>query len=264
MTPLFEPLLQPIGILWSIHVFAALWMARRKKWREAFFCAAIAVAIFSIGGTSIPTRLLATLERPYVNQNPKSLPAADAIVMLGGVLVPSRSDVFGFDLGEGADRAVTACELFKEKKAGMMILGGNGGRLRPPSATTWSEGELLKPWLASWGVTGTNIFQLHTCQNTREEAVEVAAIIQQKKWHRIILVTSAYHMKRASGLFSRLGIQFETVACDFIGLSFLENQKRLSLFPTANGFHHLELYLHEKIGWLYYRLRGWVGGDLAS
>ena len=256
MTQFFEPLLQPIGILWLIHLVGAIWMARRRKWGEMIFCATIAAAILLIGSTRLPTRLLASLERPYANQNLTNLPHCDAVVMLGGTLTASSGDVLGFDLGEAADRIITAVEVFSQKKADTLVLGGGWGK--SPDGSTWSEGDVLMPWLAKQGVTGTNYLRLRNCANTHEEAIEVAALAKERRWQRIVLVTSGYHMKRASGLFAKVSVPFEPVACDFIGLSSLENEKRFRLFPELGKFHHLELFLHEWIGWHYYRLRGWV------
>jgi len=258
MTPFFEPLLQPIGILWLLHLLAALWMIRGRKWREASFCAAIAAALSVIGSTRVPARLLATLERPYATRNLTNLPPCDAVVMLGGTLYVSSGDPLGFDFGEPADRVLTAIDLFKQKHAEVLVLGGGGGRSRLPSGNAWSEGEVMKPWLAKQGVTGTNVFPLRNCANTREEAIEVAALAKERQWKRVLLVTSAYHMKRAAGLFAKVGVPFESVACDFVGLASLENQKRFSPFPKTGGFHQLDLFLHEWFGWLYYRWRGWV------
>ncbi|MBM3840111.1 MAG: YdcF family protein [Verrucomicrobia bacterium] len=258
MTSFWEPLLQPLGFLWLLHVLATLWMFRSRKWREAVFCGAIASAISVIGSTRVPARLLASLERPYATQNLTNLPPCDAVVMLGGTLNASNGDPLGFDVGEPADRILAAVELFKRKHAEVLILGGGGGRSRLPPGNPWSEGEVMKAWLASLGVTGTNVFPLRNCANTREEAVQVAAMARERQWKRVLLVTSAYHMKRAAGLFVKLGIPVEPVACDFVGLATLQNQKRWSPFPKTPGFHHFDLYLHEWIGWLYYRLRGWV------
>jgi uncharacterized SAM-binding protein YcdF (DUF218 family) len=258
MTPFAEPLLQPIGFLWLLHLLAALWMIRSRKWREATFCAAIAAVISIVGSTHFPARLLASLERPYAKQNLTNLPPCDAVVMLGGMLNASSGDLLGFDFGEPVDRVLTAVEVFKQKQASVLILGGGGGKSRLPPRGKWSEGEIMRAWLAKQGVTGTNVFPLRNCANTREEAVEIAALAKERQWKRILLVTSAYHMKRAGGLFANVGVPFEPVACDFVGLATLENQKRFSPFPKTGGFHHLDLFLHEWFGWLYYRLRGWV------
>lgn len=261
MTPFLEPLLHPIGILWLLHFLAAVFMARHRKWREAIFCASLTAAIWVVGSTRLPAQLLACLERPYAKRDFQQLPHCDAVVMLGGTLNASSGDLFGFDLGEPADRIVTAIELFKRNLAGTLILGGGGGKSSSRPGGVWSEGEVMKPWLAKLGVSGTNVFPLHNCSNTRDEALEVAALAKERKWQRILLVTSAYHMKRASALFARLGIPFEPAPCDFVGLSTLENQRRFSPFPRSGGFHQLELFLHEWIGWQYYRLRGWVESD---
>ncbi|MBI4664558.1 MAG: YdcF family protein [Verrucomicrobia bacterium] len=258
MTRLLEPIFQPIGVLWLLHVVATIWMARRRQWRESFFCGTIATGILLVGSTALPARLLASLERPYATTQLERIPDCDAVVMLGGTLSASRSDVLGFDLGEAADRIFTAIELWKKKKAETLIVGGGGGERRVGQRESWSEGQLIIAWLAQQGVSDTNVVHLTKCANTREEAQKVAVLAKERNWKRVILVTSGYHMKRAAGLFTKLGIPVESVACDFVGINSLENARLGGLFPEIGGFHHLELFLHEWMGWFYYRLRGWV------
>ena len=58
--------------------------------------ALLAAVIYLIGGTTITAGLLASLERPYAGARPETMPPADAVVMLGGMAIPSTNDVFGF------------------------------------------------------------------------------------------------------------------------------------------------------------------------
>lgn len=258
MTKFLEPLLQPIGFFWLLTVIAAVRLAYQRKWRGAIFCSAIVAAIFLIGSTTLPSRLLASLERPYAGQRLENLPACDAVVMLGGLLNPSRHDLLGFDVGSAADRALTAIELLRRGKAGTLVLGGGGGLRKVPEGAAWRETELLEPWLSAWNLTASKPISIRLSANTREEAQQVLDLAREHRWQRILLVTSGYHMKRAEALFRQSAVSIVPVACDFVGLSTLETDKPFTPFPEIYGFQYLTLYIHEQIGWLYYRLRGWV------
>jgi uncharacterized SAM-binding protein YcdF (DUF218 family) len=251
----FSRLLEPVGILWMISLAGLIIAGRKRQWASAVVFS-IFVLFISLAGSRLPTYLLASLEKPYANSHLENAPQCDAVVMLGGVLKRSEHDPFRFDLGEGADRAVTALELLRRGKARVLVFGGGGGRARDQSV--WQEGVLLEAWARAWGVMPTNTIMLRRCANTHEEAVLVRELFQQNHWRRLLLVTSAYHMKRAEGLFRRQGIPTLPVASDFTASSELSLDRPFNLVPDSTGFNHLRLYLHERIGWLYYALRNRV------
>ena len=257
MTRIIENLLEPIGLLWLLQLALLAGCLWRRKWRWALLFAAVASFVFLVGSTRIPARLLASLERPYADQPIDRLEPADAIVMLGGLLLPSKHDPLGVQFGDAVDRMLTATELLRSRKANWLVLGGGFGSSAGAAKEPWRESEMVSSWLDRWGL-GTNVIRLGPSLNTREEAVQVKELMRQSGWQRILLVTSGYHMKRAAALFRQLEIPFQPVACDFVGLSELERVHPFNPVPDSQGFRHLELYLHEKIGWLYYKARGWV------
>jgi uncharacterized SAM-binding protein YcdF (DUF218 family) len=255
MEPFFSRLVEPVGIIWLISWVGVLIAARKRQWTSAAVFG-VCVLFISLAGSRLSTHLLASLEKPYAGTGLENAPEADAVVMLGGVLKRSNHGAFGIDLGEGADRAVTAIELLRSGKAKVLVFGGGGGRTR--HIGVWQEGPLLELWAKAWGVHPTNTITLPRCANTHEEAVLVRELAQQHHWQRVLLVTSAYHMKRAEGLFRRQGISALPVASDFTASSELLLDSPLTFVPGSAGFRHLGLYLHEKIGWLYYSFRGRV------
>lgn len=255
MRDLIMPLTQPVGLFCFCLLLLLLWRIWKRQWLRMILPGALALAVLLIGSTPLPARLLASLERPYTGVNPGSLPQADAVVMLGGTLAPSRNDILGFDLKDPVDRLVTAVELIRMGKGRALVLGGGiakGDNPGPP------EGELLQRWISAWGLTNAPIYLLGACTTTRDEALRTQALVEAHQWKHLILVTSASHMKRGEGLFRRLGIPVTCVAGDFVGTAQLEHPGSFSPFPTAGGFVMLSSYLHEIIGWQVYRLRGWV------
>ena len=75
----------------------------------------------------------------------------------------------------------------------------------------------------------------------------------------IVLVTSASHMRRAEAVFSKTGLEVIPVGSDFKGISSSQSDYRIyDIIPGTEGFACLGNYLHEQIGWLYYKLRGWL------
>jgi len=81
-------------------------------------------------------------------------------------------------------------------------------------------------------------------------------LMQSNQWTSVLLVTSALHMPRSVALFKKQGLAVEPVSCDF--RAYGTPKPVFSIFPSLGNFELLALYTHEKIGWLVYKLRGWI------
>lgn len=247
--------LEPLGFIWICLWIGTVLLWRRKQRLLALGCAAIAVLLFVFGCTPVPGLLLASLERPYIVKNLDDLPLCDAVVALGGGVQPSRHEAFGLDVKASGDRIVMAVELVRRGKAPNLVLGGATQRV---DGMEYREADLTADWLAAWQVTGARVFNLDSCENTHDEALRTAALMKEHGWKRILLVTSAFHMRRAEAVFRTAGVPVVPVACDFqTDLSVLTGRS-IQLVPRPGGFMKTELWFHEKVGWLIYRLRGWI------
>ncbi|MHB1309099.1 MAG: YdcF family protein [Limisphaerales bacterium] len=248
-------LAEPLPFAWTLLIFYVLVRLWRREWRRAFLPTLLAAGIFALGSTTVSTRLLAHLERPYAGLDYTKLPPADVVIMLGGMMRPSTNDVFGGELTHAADRLITAAQVTRTIKPKALILGGGGLNPGQPGRT---EGEINQRWLAEWGLPGAPVLLLGPCRNTRDEAERSKALIEQHGWKRVILVTSASHMRRSEAVFRDLGMDVVPVACDFRGLAHLVRNDPFNPFPALERFDHLNVACHEYIGWWVYRLRGWV------
>ena len=67
-------------------------------------------------------------------------------------------------------------------------------------------------------------------------------------------------MKRAQATFQTAGVPVFCVPCDFQTKVSVETGDELVLIPIPRpgGFQKVSLFLHEQIGWLTYRMRGWI------
>jgi len=115
-------------------------------------------------------------------------PAApsDAIIVLG-------------DDNYGADRAFHAADLYREGVAPVVVASGRMVR------RNISLADVMEHDLESFGVPASAVVKLpHRAQNTREEAVESARLIEARHWKRVLVVTSNYHTRRARFIFERV------------------------------------------------------------
>jgi uncharacterized SAM-binding protein YcdF (DUF218 family) len=115
-------------------------------------------------------------------------PAAksDALIVLG-------------DDNYAADRAFHAAELYREGVATVVVPCGRMLR------QNLSFADVMEHDLESFGVPATSIVKLtHRAENTQEEAVEAARLIQTRGWKRVLLVTSNYHARRVRFIYGRV------------------------------------------------------------
>jgi len=148
-------------------------------------------------------------------------------------------------------------ELVRLGKAPNLVLGG---ATRTVGGREISEPELTRQWLASLPLTGVPMFILPNCHNTHDEALNAEALLKQWRWKRVLLVTSAYHMRRAAAVFQTAGVSVDCVGCDSqTGLGGGADEKWV-VIPQLAGFEKLGLWMHEEIGWEAYKLRGWIKG----
>jgi uncharacterized SAM-binding protein YcdF (DUF218 family) len=111
------------------------------------------------------------------------LQPADAIVVLGDDNYP-------------ADRAARAAELFHARWAPVVVASGR--YLRPHAALA----DLMALDLAERKVPASAIIPLrHRAESTRAEAAAVAQLAGERRWRRLIVVTSSYHTRRSRFIF---------------------------------------------------------------
>ena len=114
------------------------------------------------------------------------LDKADALIVLG-------------DDNFYADRATRAVQLFREGK--VQVIVASGRRLRPNAGVA----ELIEHDLVERGVPKDRVLRFtYDGDSTLEEAEALVKLVTQKKWRRVIVVTSNYHTRRARYIFRRV------------------------------------------------------------
>ncbi len=253
MKNFLAPLAEPLGALWTLLLMGTLILLCRRRWR---CCAAASVPLavtFLLGSTPLAeslTRRMEALVRPV---SVADLADHDAVVCLGGGWYPSRFDPESLSVGPGGARVIAAIEIVRQHKADSLVLGGSSA---PPAASPVNR--TLEEWIQRWQLTSAAITNLGICSSTHEEAVHCLGLAEQKRWHRIILVTSALHMPRAMASFSRQGISCTPFPCDYQLYGTARPFGSFSIFPRQARFLWLAAYIHEKLGTAWYRWKGWA------
>lgn len=193
--------------------------------------------------------LIGPLESTYppLKQTPATM-KADAIVVLGGGvrdlswlgLAPDPSE-------EGVERVVRGVSLYRSTHIPLMMVGGNGN----PGKVEVSEADAMSRVAASLGVPVRELTVLGKVRNTLESA---AAVKQKLKGNRIILVTSAVHMRRAAGMFRKKGFEVFPAACGY--RSEHSTRSYFSFIPRAENLHYSAAALAEYLSLAWYRITG--------
>lgn len=253
--------LYPLGLALLLQLLALL--ARRRRWSP--WLSALAIALLWIPSTALVSRqLIWGLEERSAAFTPTPLPAADAIVVLGGGLRPALPPRRGVEVNEGGDRLLTGLALQRQGKAPLLVFTGGKVALSAADPAA-SEARSAANLAAQLGLPAGRMLLLEQPRNTAEEARAVAGLAAARSWHSVLLVTSATHLPRAVATFRRLAptLTLIPVACDFqlparnqLGsptpASLLQD-----LLPDAEDLHLSTVALKEHLGLLIYRLRGW-------
>ncbi len=236
-----------------------LWLLLRRQWRCAIWLGIPTALLFLVGSTPIAESLVAAEEMRWeakrnaqqgVTNGPTS--PADAVIALGGGDRVSMHDPLGFALSDGASRLLTAVELVRSGKAKTLVLGGS-----LPLADNPAPQAVMQDWVVRWGLVSGAITNLGICLTTHDEAVAFKKLKDGQGWQSVILVTSALHMRRSEALFRKLGMDVVPLAADFEAWG-AQPEPTFCPFPRVHRLYLLSLFMHEKIGWWVYRLKGWV------
>jgi uncharacterized SAM-binding protein YcdF (DUF218 family) len=258
MKQCFAPLLDPLGAIWLLMALSVLVLLLRREWRSALWLMLPTVLLFLVGSTPLAELLVGAAERPYGqgSEDRGQRAEADAAIALGGTQRSSAYDVYGFSIGPSEERILAVAELVRLGKAKTLVLGGSTQSIPgKPGVPTMS---LVQNWLAASGLATARVTHLGICANTHDEALQFRKLKEAEGWQKVLLVTSALHMRRAEAVFRKQGVDVTPVACDFQVYGVPRTSGFPSPFPSQHRLELLSLYLHEQIGWWVYRWRGWV------
>jgi uncharacterized SAM-binding protein YcdF (DUF218 family) len=251
-------LADPVAWSWLALLVTALVLLGRRRRKPGWLILAVFLLASLLQLIRFPEWLLAGLERPYLKDGRWRMEdgkgAADAVVVLGGYGEASTNALSGIEFNDRVDRILTGLALVREGKGRVLVLGG-GGRGNPPQP---AEARAAAKWMRSWNLAPVPVEILGPCKDTHDEALHTSSLARTNGWKKILLVTSAWHMRRALATFRKAGLEASPVGSDFRGTVALAAEGRWSFIPRSEGLVLLDLWLEEVFGHIYYWARGWV------
>lgn len=215
----------------------------------------IGLGIFGLVLPSLPIvgdMLLVELETAVASPPIAEFPNADAIVVLGGSAAPALKPRNEAEESGGA-RMLKAARLFKAGKAPLVFTSGGGDYL-DDNGVERAEADDMADVLVAMGVTSTAVIRQRRSRTTYEDAVLTAEMMRERGVKKVLLVTSAFHQRRASALFRKHGFEVISAPSGFLAAG---NPFTLDkLIPSPQGLSRTTLAVKEYVGFIAYRLMG--------
>ena len=261
-------LLTPAG--WLVTALSLAFFLKNTRHRRRLI--GTALLVFSLFGNSFLVNELA-LWWEYPVQIAPTAPVDSsgriAILLTGGMMngmneLPVSADTQAtngrFLLGREADRAGQALYLYKTGAVQKILISGGVGTLPFQPKSISDEGQMTAQFMQIAGVKAADIVLENKSRNTHENAVFTARLLRQRfpnSKYEYVLVTSAWHMRRAVACFRKAGIQVTPFPGSFISTkrSFLPAEW---LLPHEEAFFDAYYLLRELVGYVAYKVSGYT------
>lgn len=248
-------LLQPSSLLW-LGVVAGLamreWSSRLRRMGLGLSIASLA-GVFLAGLSPLANVLVLPLEQRFPASSPKSIASPVAgIILLGGAEDGWVSAGHGaLALNEAAERITETARLANAHPHAKVVVTGGVARLYGDDQEGSTAVTVL---LREFGIAKERFVIETRSRNTHENATMTLPLIGAKPGEIWLLVTSAYHMPRAVGVFRKAGLDVVAYPVDF---RMRGSQDLTRWFPSLpDGLKRFDLAIKEWMGLFAYRVTG--------
>lgn len=160
------------------------------------------------------------------------------------------------EYGPAADRLIEGIRLYKLGKIKKIVLASDGSIIvdREKNEAVGNPDGMVR-YLNELGVASEDIILEKYANNTRENVTFTKELLGDSLHaDNALLITSAVHMKRSLSAFDREGLNLDCYLADTWPD---RNGKSESFVPSLNTLAQWQELLHEWIGYVVYKLRGW-------
>jgi uncharacterized SAM-binding protein YcdF (DUF218 family) len=246
-------LLQPYTLFFLLALVAGggLWRRCREGRRRLRWLAVPAAALWLVSTPAASFLALWGLERPYppAAQRPAG---AEAIVVLAGGLRPPDDVLPRAEMTEDTlHRCLHAAELYHQGAPCPVLV--SGGKVAPDVAGP-PPARVMGAFLQQLGVSASDLIVEDASRTTYENAAASRPLLERRGLRRVVLVTDAAHMLRASHCFAGQGVEVVPSACHHQATRF--DGWWFALLPSSAAALRFQQAAHEWVGLAWYRLQG--------
>lgn len=237
-------LLPPTSILALMFLgFLVIWSHRLLG---RLLITAAFLLLYSLSISPVSDALIAPLEADYRPRDVKSI-KADVIVVLGcGAIDLSSRGLAPIPNADSLQRVVAAVKLYRSLHIPIVITGGAGD----PAQPHLSDAAPMARMAQDLGVLKKDIIVDNASFNTLASARNMKAAFAGK---RMVLVTSAYHLKRSVAMFQKQGLDVISQPSGF--LSGQQDRSFYAAIPRLEFLNISSAAISEHLSLTWYRLK---------
>lgn len=182
-----------------------------------------------------------------------SLSTYNTAIVLAGIADQKRSSDRVY-FGKGADRLLHTVQLYKAGKVREILISGGSGELMGKKLP---EADMLKSVFIYCGVNEADIILENKSRNTHESAQFTKKLVDSLGIKgNYLLVTSAFHMRRAQGCFTKAGLTTDIFPVDYYSYKWKAFDP-MDMIPTEGAMSSWSLLIHEITGYVIYKVMGY-------
>lgn len=250
LTRIFWLLVQPLSLAMLLILIGLLLSFRaRRGWSRSLLALGamlLLVTTFTTFGYALITPLEARFPRPA---EPARI---DGIVVLGGAMDGEVNSVrHGFELNRSGDRYVETLRLALAHPEARIVVAAGPAALAMEQEP---EADAAQRFFTSFGIAADRIVLDDKSRNTEENAQFAKALAGDMTGQKWVLVTSAFHMPRAVGLFRMAAFPVLPWPTDYLASG--AEGWRLKFDQPPENVAVASIALREWMGLVGYRLTG--------
>jgi len=238
-------------LVWVCLIFFGAAFSKKKKWKRRLFWTALTMLLF-FSNEFIANEVMRAWEVPATPFETINKAYAYGILLTGVTSTDTQPDDRVY-FHRGADRVVHTVDLYKRGLIKRVLITGGSGRLVTEGRR--EANDIYKAMLLM-GVDSSDMVIENKSRNTYESAVKVKELIGEEPGN-LLLITSAYHMRRSKGCFTKVQLRVDVFSTDFYTHPRLFTPDIL-LIPKVDALLIWQRLIKEWIGVVAYKLAGYL------
>ncbi|MGO4705073.1 YdcF family protein [Microvirga sp. 2MCAF38] len=242
----------PSNLLVSLILLGLVLAVATRLRRTGLVIAWVAtLAVLAFGLLPIANYLILPLEERFPAFTDDGKPV-DGIILLGGAVEARESTSRGqLVANESAERVLDTIELATRYPHARILISGGGGTVFGDGA---AEAPIIADFFRRVNIDPGRLIVEDRSRTTFENAAFSREIVTPRLGERWLLVTSAWHMPRAVGVFRKVGFPVTPYPVDFRTSADSGVNKPFAF--VSDGLRRLDVTLKEWAGLIAYRLAG--------
>ena len=257
--------LSPAG--WLVTALVLTLFTKNSRYRRRLIAFSL-IVFWLFGNVFLTNELALWWEYPIQPDVPARTDSTERVaVLLTGAMtnslkevpiVPGQTAIPRYLLGREADRAAQVLYLYKTGAVQKILISGSSEPVVFQPKSVSDEGHVVAHFLIVAGVRPGDIMLESKSRNTQENALFSTTMLRQQfHTNQCVLVTSAWHMRRAMACFQKKGVQVTPFPSSFLSTrrSFLPGELFL---PREETFFNAYYLVRELVGYVTYKVVGYL------